>query len=131
MASFKRSHATSYRGTNILVSLQIGDANTEFAEQWYAEQSDSLAVSHRVMAGFIGHLGLRVRKGEVSERNASRILAAFDDTIFANLNLLTVGDRSNVMKMRRCPFHAVFGLLSVCEARQMAFCVLLFYGNAG
>jgi predicted nucleic acid-binding protein len=81
-----------YLDTNILVSLRIGDGNTVIAEEWFAQQPAPFAISAWVIAEFIGHVGLRVRKGEVSTRNALRIIETFDEAVSTNLSLLKADD---------------------------------------
>jgi predicted nucleic acid-binding protein len=77
-----------YLDTNILVSLQVGDSNTAAAEQWYAQQSEPLAISAWSVAEFYAHLGLRCRKGDVTGQNAKLILDAFDESAAKNLSIL-------------------------------------------
>jgi predicted nucleic acid-binding protein len=77
-----------YLDTNILVSLQVGDGNTAAAEQWYAQQSEPLAISAWGVAEFYAHLGLRCRKGDVTGQNAKLILDAFDESAAKNLTML-------------------------------------------
>ena len=81
-----------YLDTNILVSLRIGDGNTVVAEEWFAQQFAPFAISAWVIAEFIGHVGLRVRKGEVSLRNSARIIEAFDEAVATNLSILKADD---------------------------------------
>jgi predicted nucleic acid-binding protein len=81
-----------YLDTNILVSLRIGDGNTVIAEEWFAQQPAPFAISAWVIAEFIGHVGLRVRRGEVSPRNSARIIEAFDEAVATNLSMLKADD---------------------------------------
>jgi predicted nucleic acid-binding protein len=81
-----------YLDTNILVSLRIGDGNTVIAEDWFTQQPAPFAISAWVITEFIGHIGLRVRKGEVSTRNAARIIETFDEAVSTNLSMLKADD---------------------------------------
>ena len=85
-----------YLDTNILVSLRIGDGNTGSAEEWYEQQSVPLAISSWGVAEFYGHLGLRCRKGEVTARDAAKIVDQFDEAVAANLTLIKSSDAAVV-----------------------------------
>ena len=81
-----------YLDTNILVSLLVGDSNAATTREWFSRQFTPLAISAWGIAETYSHIGLRCSKGEVTARNAARIVATFDALIATNLVLLKSSD---------------------------------------
>lgn len=76
-----------YVDSNVLISSYLGDSNEIPASEFLATADGPLAIGSWVRTEFLGHVGLRLRKGMLGYAQHTRVLEDFDATIASFVQL--------------------------------------------
>ena len=110
-----------YLDTNLLVAIYIEEEASHRVTAWFEAQSAEFVVSDWTLVEFTSALGLKVRTGELSARQADDVQEKLEETLLPLLQVLAI-DRSTYARAQMLMRSYALGLRAA-DALHLAMCV--------